>query len=191
MKKHTVIKSVVPLGLAGLLLAGCSGTSGTGDNGGSSQTAVSDTLRANWGGFPESWEPGSQAMEPGYMRVPYETLTLRESDGTILPFLASEWEFGEGAKSLTLKLQEGVKFHDGTDFNAEAVKANVEYVRDVVGGQFGGPLSAVEAIEAVDEPFGAGEVGPRLVDLPDGDTGTQTRPSLVGRPATQQQAQQG
>ncbi|MCB1274510.1 MAG: hypothetical protein KDB25_09005 [Leucobacter sp.] len=151
MKKHTVIKSVVPLGIAGLLLAGCSGTSGTGDNGGSSQTAVSDTLRANWGGFPESWEPGSQAMEPGYMRVPYETLTLRESDGTILPFLASEWEFGEGAKSLTLKLQEGVKFHDGTDFNAEAVKANVEYVRDVVGGQFGGPLSAVEAIEAVDE----------------------------------------
>jgi peptide/nickel transport system substrate-binding protein len=45
-----------------------------------------------------------------------------------------------------------VKFHDGTDFNAEAVRANFDYVADVVGGQFGGPLRAgVESVEVVDE----------------------------------------
>lgn len=149
MKKHTVLKALVPFGIAALLLTGCSGGGGNAD--GDTPATVSDTLRVNWGGFPESWEPGSQAMEPGYMRVPYETLVLREKDGTILPNLATEWQFGEGAKSLTLTLRDDVTFHDGTLFNAEAVKANVEYVRDVVGGQFGGPLSAIEAIDVVDD----------------------------------------
>lgn len=148
-KKSILMKSLVPLSIAGLLLTGCSG--GSSSEGGGSSAAASDTLRVNWGGFPETWAPGSQAMEPGYMRVPYETLVLREKDGTILPNLATEWQFGEGAKSLTLTLRDDVTFHDGTAFNAEAVKANVEYVRDVVGGQFGGPLSAVESIEVVDD----------------------------------------
>ncbi|GAA1626773.1 ABC transporter substrate-binding protein [Leucobacter chromiireducens] len=148
-KKSFLIKSLVPLSIAGLLLTGCSGGSG---NTGDSSAQARDTLRVNWGGFPETWEPGSQAMEPGYMRVPYETLVLREKDGTILPNLATEWEFGDGGKSLTLTLREGVTFHDGTAFNAAAVKTNVEYVRDVVGGQFGGPLSSgVESVEAIDE----------------------------------------
>jgi len=146
--KNTVMKILVPLSIAGLLLTGCGGGGGSADGG---AAAASDTLRVNWGGFPESWEPGSQAMEPGYMRVPYETLVLREKDGTILPNLATEWEFGEGATSLALTLRDDVTFHDGTPFDAEAVKTNIEYVRDVVGGQFGGPLAAVEAIEVVDE----------------------------------------
>ncbi|BDZ40092.1 ABC transporter substrate-binding protein [Microbacterium suwonense] len=149
MKKHTVTKLLAPVGIAGLLLTGCSGTSQNPD--GDTPSAVSDTLRVNWGGFPASWEPGSQAMEPGYMRVPYETLVLRQKDGTILPNLATAWEFGEGTKSLTLTLRDDVTFHDGTPFDAAAVKANVEYVRDVVGGQFGGPLHAITAIDVVDD----------------------------------------
>ena len=144
-RKSNWMKVLVPLTAVGLLLTSCS--TGAGDK----PTAVSDTLRVNWGGFPETWEPGSQAMEPGYMRVPYETLVLREKDGTILPNLATEWKFGEGSKSLTLTLRDDVKFHDGTPFNAAAVKTNVEYVRDVVGGQFGGPLGAIDTIEVVDD----------------------------------------
>ena len=148
-KKNIFMRSLIPFGIAGLLLTGCSGGGTSAENG--AATAASDTLRVNWGGFPDTWAPGSQAMEPGYMRVPYETLVLRQQDGTILPNLATEWAFGEGAKSLTLTLRDDVKFHDGTPFNAEAVKANVEYVRDVVGGQFGGPLSAIESIDVTDD----------------------------------------
>lgn len=147
--KKTLLKAVVPLGIAGLLLAGCSGGSAPAESGGGASAAVSDTLRVNWGALPQSWEPGSQQMEPGTMRIPYETLVLRQKDGTILPNLATEWTFGEGATSLTLQLRDDVVFHDGTPFNAEAVVANVEYVRDVVGGQFGGPLKAgVESVVA-------------------------------------------
>ena len=42
------------------------------------------------------------------------------------PLLATEWESAADGKSHTFTLREGVKFHDGTDFNAEAVCANFE-----------------------------------------------------------------
>ena len=42
------------------------------------------------------------------------------------PLLATDWTTNEDSTSTTFTLQEGVKFHDGTDFNAEAVCANFE-----------------------------------------------------------------
>lgn len=43
------------------------------------------------------------------------------------PMLATEWSWSDDRRTLTLTLREGVKFHDGTDFNAEAVKTSLEY----------------------------------------------------------------
>ncbi|WP_170298459.1 ABC transporter substrate-binding protein [Agromyces allii] len=140
--------TLIPAAVLALLLTGC--TAGGDD---SADTSAADTtLSVNWGGFPQTWAPGSQAMEPGVMRIPYETLLKRLPDGTIEPNLATEWTFGDGALSLTLKLRDDVVFHDGTPFDAEAVKTNIEYVKDVVGGQFGGPLKAgVKAVTVVDD----------------------------------------
>ncbi|BAK36624.1 putative peptide ABC transporter substrate-binding protein [Microlunatus phosphovorus NM-1] len=42
------------------------------------------------------------------------------------PLLATEWKASSDGKSFTFTLREGVKFSDGTDFNAEAVCANFE-----------------------------------------------------------------
>ncbi|MGE7696575.1 ABC transporter substrate-binding protein [Lysinibacillus sp. NPDC094177] len=57
----------------------------------------------------------------------YETLVnFGERDVTIQPGLAKSWEPSEDGLTYTFKLQEGVKFHDGTDFNAEAVVKNFE-----------------------------------------------------------------
>ena len=44
--------------------------------------------------------------------------------------LATDWEVDEGAMTITFTLREGVKFHDGTDFNAAAVEWNLEHYRD-------------------------------------------------------------
>lgn len=164
IKKSPTLKRLLPLVLAGTLLAAC-GTGSAAEDDAAPNPATADeqapgepgaddnsVLRASFAAFPETWAPGSQSMEPAYMRVPYETLVVREFDGTISPNLATEWEFGDGAKSLTLTLRDDVTFHDGTPFNADAVKANLEFVRDEVGGQFGGPLKAgVESVDVDDE----------------------------------------
>ena len=56
----------------------------------------------------------------------FETLlNFGEQDTTIHPGLAKEWVVSDDGLTYTFTLQEGVKFHDGTDFNAEAVIKNV------------------------------------------------------------------
>ncbi|MEO0670044.1 MAG: ABC transporter substrate-binding protein [Pseudomonadota bacterium] len=47
-------------------------------------------------------------------------------DLEIIPQLATSWETSEDGTAITMQLREGVVFHDGTPFNAEAVAANIE-----------------------------------------------------------------
>jgi ABC-type transport system substrate-binding protein len=47
--------------------------------------------------------------------------------GEIVPWLATSWQWNSNYTGLTLTLQKGVKYHDGTDFNAESVKACMDY----------------------------------------------------------------
>jgi peptide/nickel transport system substrate-binding protein len=48
-------------------------------------------------------------------------------DGSVHPWLATEWEISDGGKVYTFKLRQDVTFHDGTPFNAEAVKFNFDF----------------------------------------------------------------
>ena len=60
----------------------------------------------------------------------YDTLAVQASDGTFHPSLAERWEVSEDGTAYTLYLRKGVKFHDGTPFNAAAVAANLARVAD-------------------------------------------------------------
>ena len=48
----------------------------------------------------------------------------------LIPVLAENWEVSEDGKSYLFNLRQGVQFHDGTDFNAEAVKFNLDRLTD-------------------------------------------------------------
>lgn len=57
----------------------------------------------------------------------YESLLKFKADNTeIEPCLAESWTISEDGTVYTFKLRQGVKFHDGTEFDAEAVKFNFD-----------------------------------------------------------------
>ena len=55
-----------------------------------------------------------------------ETLFRIDKTGKLVPWLATGFKENAVAKTLTITLRKGIKFHDGTDFNAEAVKWNLD-----------------------------------------------------------------
>jgi peptide/nickel transport system substrate-binding protein len=59
-----------------------------------------------------------------------EALLYHSRDGKLSPWLAESWTTSPDGKSVTFKLRKDVKFHDGTPFNAAAVKFNYDRIVD-------------------------------------------------------------
>ena len=83
-----------------------------------------------------------------YSELVYETL-IRFESGKVKPALAETWEHDE--HTWTFHLRRGVAFTDGTPFNAQAVKINIEKIREFVG-EYLGYYGAVSRISEVDTP---------------------------------------
>jgi peptide/nickel transport system substrate-binding protein len=84
---------------------------------------------------------------------------VRYKDGTleVEPALATDWEISEDGTEYTFTLREGVTFHDGSSFDAEAVKFNFDRMLDESHPYYDtGPFplsfffSAIEEVEVVD-----------------------------------------
>ncbi len=56
----------------------------------------------------------------------FEGLTQIDKDGAVQPSLAKSWDISADGLTYTFHLQEGVKFQDGTDFNADDVKFTLD-----------------------------------------------------------------
>ena len=59
-----------------------------------------------------------------------ENLVYKGPDGKLVPWLAESWTTAKDGRSVTFKLRRDAKFHDGTPFNAEAVKFNCDRIVD-------------------------------------------------------------
>jgi peptide/nickel transport system substrate-binding protein len=103
--------------------------------------------------FPDLNPASSFSNDLVIMANCYEGLTFYNPPGRdeiISPKLATSWETNEENTVWTFKLREGVKFHDGEPFNAEAVKAAIENtIKLGAGASY--IWASVESIEVVDE----------------------------------------
>jgi peptide/nickel transport system substrate-binding protein len=73
-------------------------------------------------GYPPKMNPTDEATAKIYT----EALVSWESNGDFTPELAESWDLDQANKTITFHLRKGVKFQDGTDFNAEAVRYDAQ-----------------------------------------------------------------
>lgn len=165
MKKGKLWTLAVLL-IVSMVLAACQsgngGEAGTEDESAGESSGGSKTLVFGRGGDSVSLDP-SRVTDGESMKVAaniFETLiNFGEQDTTLQPGLAKEWEASEDGLTYTLQLEEGVKFHDGTDFNAEAVVKNFErwangdadtfpYYQSMFGGFKGDEGHVIESVTA-------------------------------------------
>ena len=82
----------------------------------------------------------------------HETLVRADEKGDIQPALATSWASSEDKLTWTFKLRQGVRFHDGTPFNAAAVKATFERIRDTAtASPRRSAIASITSVDLVDE----------------------------------------
>ncbi len=83
-------------------------------------------------------------------------------DLKIVPQLATAWEWAADGKSITFTLRSGVTYQDGTPFDAESVKFNIERMKTMPDSKRKAELAPVSSVEvlsadkvrfALSEPF--------------------------------------
>lgn len=140
--KEWVKLSTLSLSLAFVLaLTGCgSAKSGSGDAAQSPNAKQEAKQTAVVGGeltyalatSPDSLDPhrSGLAVAVRVLRTIFDSLVVQLPDGSIKPWLATEWTIAPDGLSYIFKLRKDVKFQDGTPFNAEAVKYSYDRILD-------------------------------------------------------------
>src|SRR6266481_3227935 len=91
---------------------------------------------------------GSKIDRQVYHNI-YEPLVTLDVKLGIKPGLAESWQQPD-PKTLILRLRRGVKFHDGTDFNAEAVRFNFNRMKTEPKSVRKGEVASIESVDVVD-----------------------------------------
>jgi peptide/nickel transport system substrate-binding protein len=128
-----------------VLLSFPSGVSMAASSSGGAQTKVSAAGAPQYGGVLRVVDtpPGSPFGVPWEVigvsicsAIPaLEPLVRMDRQGNLVPCLAESWKVAKDRKSVTFNIRKGVKFHDGTDLNAEAVRFNLQSEMDAkIGG---------------------------------------------------------
>jgi peptide/nickel transport system substrate-binding protein len=111
-----------------------------------------------------------QFTERQLLYLVFNTLVRYDTDFSIKPELAESWTIENDGKRIVFKLRSGVKFHDGTAFDAAAVKWNIEHRLDK---EVASPqrallepiIASVEAIDPTTVAFNLKQRAPGLLAL--------------------------
>ncbi len=85
----------------------------------------------------------------------FEGMVRQDTDGTVVPWIAKCWDRNDDGSVITFFLHEGVTFHDGSPVNAEAVKANIDFIKAGEPPQVlppvKGQMGIVSSVDVIDE----------------------------------------
>ncbi|MBM9468925.1 ABC transporter substrate-binding protein [Nakamurella leprariae] len=136
---------------------------------------------------PSTFDPHRSAnpWDMIFFRLVYDQLVRENEEGELVPQLATEWEFNADQTALTMKLRDDVDFIDGTHFNAEAVKANIERAKTLETSTLKGALARVGDVQVVDEytvQINLTGPGGNLPALFSGTAGSMISPAAFSNP---------
>jgi peptide/nickel transport system substrate-binding protein len=140
------------------LIAGCGGSPGAITTTAATSSPAATKVSPKYGGKVTRGNVGSPlnlgnpakrnaASDMGIISPCVETL-MGVAYGNYTPRLAESWDIAADGKAITFHIRKGVKFHDGTDLNAAAVKVNYDLVRT---SKELTSLNSVASIDVVDE----------------------------------------
>lgn len=153
---------VLTLFAAAAVIVGACTTSGgpAPTSGGAATTAASAAPKVNYGGtITFALENDVSNLDPmlsglfvdrNIHYAMYDSLVRVDVKGNIIPWLAEKWTTSTDGKTVTFNLRQGVKYHDGTVFDAASVKWNIERYINTKGSSRTGDLSAVASVDVVD-----------------------------------------
>lgn len=152
----------------GLLLAACGGSTPNPSTPGGSSSGVSGASSSAGGGQPVrggtltfATNMDIATLDPAFSQnfnerfayyAMYNTLVGYDKDFNIVPELAESWDTSPDGRKLTFHLRKGVKFHDGTPFNATVVKWNLDRILDPktnspIRGSLTPPVKSVQVVD--------------------------------------------
>src|SRR5690625_687132 len=118
-----------------LLLIGCSST----DESNNSKTTESKdgpvTLEVAFNAQPPTMDPlmTTAVVTRDITRHIYESLVTMNENYEVEPMLAESYDVSEDGKTITFKLREGIKFHNGEEMTVEDVVASLDRWRNTAG----------------------------------------------------------
>ncbi|MCW0214596.1 MAG: ABC transporter substrate-binding protein [Pseudonocardia sp.] len=137
-------------GALALLLAGCAPIASSGTAAAPAGPADPEAIfrYANTIGVSR-FDPhrASSSTDNTLLFLTYDRLVHTDAEGRAVPGLATAWEALDGGRTLQLDLRPGVTFHDGTPFDAAAVKANIERAKTVTGSAVRAELASIASVE--------------------------------------------
>lgn len=116
-----------------------------------SEEQPSGTLRIAEFAPVATYDPaGAQTSQSAYLYPVYDTLTRQNAALELEPSLATAWEATDPT-TWRFELRDDVVFHDGTPFDGEAVKANLERQAAVEGNPNASVFATLEGVDVVDQ----------------------------------------
>lgn len=170
--KMRALRACLAVAASGALLAGCTadGQQSTGESPAAAGSGLDGSQlltipREDMGTFQRNFNPFANPDFPMTHQAIYESMLIfNPADGSVTPWLATEWKVADDGTAVTYTLRDGVQWSDGEPLTAEDVVVSFDLQREIRGG-----FDYLDSVTAVDpltvefnftEPF-----SPALLDI--------------------------